>query len=143
MDRKVAGARAYPSCCGHLATLPATAGTRQNTLLASNRTLLPGENPLTYGSDPGSDLPQNHNLQNRGRGFFEMIRRSRDWVKRLFVDTTVELVKLREMRQKLEEQIDHTLESARLNADDEYWRRIDDDLEQGRLCGIDSGKKDP
>ena len=72
-----------------------------------------------------------------------MIRRSRDWVKRLFIDTTVELVKLREMRQKLEEQIDQTLKSARLNADDEYWRRIDDDLEQGHFCGIDSGKKDP
>src|SRR5574343_1726832 len=143
MDRKVAGARAYPSCSCNMATLPATAGTRQNPILTSDRTLLPGKNTLQNGCNPGSHVSQNNHLQNRGRGLIEMIRRSRDWVKRLFVDTTVELVKLREMRQKLEEQIDHTLESARLNADDEYWRRIDDDLEQGRLCGIDSGKKDP
>lgn len=69
-----------------------------------------------------------------------MIRRAPSWLKSLLPRISVDIQELREMRGQLEEMVDRNLREAKLNADDEYWRRPE--ARDGLTCGLGERDKD-
>jgi hypothetical protein len=56
------------------------------------------------------------------------------WLKALLPRISVEIEELRELRAELEQVVDRHLKEARLNADDEYWRKPE--VIDGLTCGL-------